>query len=236
MTDLRDLMRQSVEHDHADLVRLVVHSRARGKAIRRRSRLAVACSSFAVLAILGVGAVAATGSFPGAAGTGTLAAGQGLGQPAMTLASADLLRTTVTRVAPGVSVTEVKTVRGRHVVVLAARGDKPASLRVFSGPGISVPHGAAPTCTTQGSLSFCHSLRLSDGSFLRSSSDVVVDSTTHELRSQIVATRVFENHWISLYVLDAASADRFPIGVPLSEEQVVAVLSQPEWAQVVVTD
>jgi len=66
MTDLRQLMHQTVEHDHADMVRLAVRARAHGATLRRRHRLAVAVGSVAVLAVL-VGALATAGwLLPGA--------------------------------------------------------------------------------------------------------------------------------------------------------------------------
>jgi hypothetical protein len=81
MTDLRQLMHETVAHDHADMVRLAVRARKHGTTLRRRRRLAVAGGLLAVLTILG-GAFASAGLLlPGAgqAGEGTAYAARGRG-------------------------------------------------------------------------------------------------------------------------------------------------------------
>ena len=66
MTDLRQLMHQTVEHEHADMVRLAARARRHGAALRRRRRLAVAGKSLAVIAVLGAGAATVGVLLPGA--------------------------------------------------------------------------------------------------------------------------------------------------------------------------
>ena len=74
MTDLRELMHQTVEHEHADMVRLAARARRQGTTLRRRRRLAVVGSSLAVLAVLGAGVAAVGVLLPGAGdGGGTTA-------------------------------------------------------------------------------------------------------------------------------------------------------------------
>ena len=61
MTDLRDHMHDSVDHQHTDLAGLTSRARRQGTTLRRRRRFAVAGSALAVVAVLGAGAVAASG-------------------------------------------------------------------------------------------------------------------------------------------------------------------------------
>ena len=79
MTDLRELMRQSVEHDHADMVRLAARARSRDTTLRRRRRLAAAGSSVAVVAVVVAGLASAGSFFPRDSGVSveTPVAGQG---------------------------------------------------------------------------------------------------------------------------------------------------------------
>ena len=66
MTDLRDHMHDTVDHEHTDLAALTGHARLQGAKLRRRHRLATAGSALAVVAVLGAGAVAASGLLPDA--------------------------------------------------------------------------------------------------------------------------------------------------------------------------
>ena len=66
MTDLRDHMHDTVDHRHTDLAALAGRARLQGTKLRLRHRLAVAGSTLAVVAVLGAGAVAATGLLPDA--------------------------------------------------------------------------------------------------------------------------------------------------------------------------
>jgi hypothetical protein len=66
MTDLRDHMHDTVDHQHTDLAALTGQARLQGTKLRRRHRLAVAGSALAVVAVLGAGAVASSGLLPGA--------------------------------------------------------------------------------------------------------------------------------------------------------------------------
>ena len=66
MTDLRDHMHDTVDHEHTDLAALTSHARVRGAKLRRRHRLAAAGSALAVVAVLGAGAMAASGLLPDA--------------------------------------------------------------------------------------------------------------------------------------------------------------------------
>ena len=66
MTDLRDHMHDSVDHQQADLAALTTHARRQGTTLRRRHRFAVAGSALAVVAVLGAGAVVASGLLPDA--------------------------------------------------------------------------------------------------------------------------------------------------------------------------
>jgi hypothetical protein len=64
MTDLRDHMHDTVDHQHTDLAALTGHARRQGTKLRRRHRLAVAGGALAVCAVLGAGAVAGSGLLP----------------------------------------------------------------------------------------------------------------------------------------------------------------------------
>ena len=64
MTDLRDLMHQTVEREHADMVRLASRARRQGTTMRRRRRLAAVGTSLGVLAVLAVGAAGAGNPVP----------------------------------------------------------------------------------------------------------------------------------------------------------------------------
>jgi hypothetical protein len=66
MTDLRDHMHDTVDHQHADLAALTSRARTRGTTLRRRRRIAVTGSAVAVVAVLGAGVWAASGLLPGA--------------------------------------------------------------------------------------------------------------------------------------------------------------------------
>ena len=66
MTDLRDHMHDTVDHQHTDLVALTSRARQQGTTLRRRHRFAVAGSALAVVAVLGAGAVAAAVLLPDA--------------------------------------------------------------------------------------------------------------------------------------------------------------------------
>ena len=69
MTNLRDLMHQTVEREHADMVRLASRARRQGTTMRRRRRLAAAGTSVGVVLVLAVGAAGAGTLFPGGAGS-----------------------------------------------------------------------------------------------------------------------------------------------------------------------
>ena len=66
MTDLRDHMHDTVDHQHTDLAVLTTRARREGTRLRRRRRIAVAGSALAAVAVLGAGAVAASGLLPDA--------------------------------------------------------------------------------------------------------------------------------------------------------------------------
>ena len=59
MTNLRDLMHQTVEREHADMVRLASRARRQGTTMRRRRRLVAAGTSVGVVLVLAVGAAGA---------------------------------------------------------------------------------------------------------------------------------------------------------------------------------
>ncbi len=65
MTSLRELMHETVDHEHANLVRLASRARTRGTSLRRRRRVAAAGASLGVLAVAATGLVMA-GVLPGA--------------------------------------------------------------------------------------------------------------------------------------------------------------------------
>ena len=79
MTDLRQLMHQTVEHERADMVQLATRARRRGTTMRRHRRLATTVGSLAAVAVVGVGFAAAGGAPLGGddAREATVAADQG---------------------------------------------------------------------------------------------------------------------------------------------------------------
>jgi hypothetical protein len=237
MTTLRDLMQQTLQHDHADMVRLTCKARSHGRTMRRRRRALTACSCLLLVAGVVGGAasgqlkrdpedrtqVADTpGSVPSRDGLEALESAIAEVAPNITIADVTELITSIDQDGKyskaGLTVRRVGADAGSHVSLTYFPFDPPASPRQL--------------CNEASSDLTCDVDALPDGSFL--------------LTYQLHAGQGGNKSWVYdavryvggyAYGIDVTAAvnrqDTYLDPDPLlTKDQVIDIMSQPVWTKV----
>jgi hypothetical protein len=227
MTHLREHMDEMYESLHVDLGTLAAEAQLEGGRLRRRNRLrSAAGGTFAMLAILGIGA----GIVDLSRHDGRVREVTGLADASTnteSLTAMDALAAALHSVVPDIS-TSMRAEGGRTWLELTAPGDSsvtiaqaralPSTAAYAKGDGVPAPlcEGMAPPC---------EEATLPDGSLTRIASDPLQNGN-HE--TGFAAARLLNGTAFLIYVIRFSDVDE----VPLTKGQMQQVLEQPVWGQV----
>jgi hypothetical protein len=249
MTNLRELMHRTVEHDHADMVQLAARARSRGTSLRRRRRLAVAGSSLAVVAVLMGGVVTAGGLLPGEPDEVTVVAGPGSStSAAKPLTGLEALESALDTVVPGGSTSRI-TAMDEHedpqdgpyakdtLTFTPVSGSAPSVIDVTYYPADSKAEDLVGRC--DGTQPNCQVITLPDGSPLQTY-DIPIKNGEHGnvVGTNLGAVRLVAGNVVALWVQVPVDEHDEVLRrtTALTADQLKDVMSQPEWGQLVPLD
>jgi len=232
MTDLRQLMHETVEHDHAR-PGLAARARTRGTSMRRRRRLATTGAVLTALAVVGAGA-ALTGVL---GGPDERAAEVASVPPANAL---ETLRATVVAVVPDATISDVTSFNryddpngpyAKAALTITPPGSSVGSVMELDYFPQEVPDPLDTMCDGGEDMS-CQVRTLPDGSYLLT---YELEAGRGDAKGWVYdAVRYVDGYAIGVDIATPVDGEDQFIGTEpvLTKAQLAAVMSQPAWENV----